>query len=136
MIFMTFLCTRSPRDRRHAAARGRRVGPRIRTEARSDGAPNPTASVTSERDLLKQFPASKGASTFPIPKAAVLIQPAGRTWDYFHEVLPALGRGHRDPRHHRATRLAYLIFGGSGLQRGVRDRKSSASRRLRDFHIG
>jgi formate dehydrogenase subunit gamma len=52
-----------------------------------DGAPNPTASVTSERDLLKQVPRAEGRIDIPDTKAAVLIQPAGRTWDYFHEVL-------------------------------------------------
>jgi formate dehydrogenase subunit gamma len=52
-----------------------------------DGAPNPTASITSERDLLKQVPRAEGRIDIPDTKAAVLIQPAGRTWDYFHEVL-------------------------------------------------
>jgi formate dehydrogenase subunit gamma len=52
-----------------------------------DGAPNPTASVTSERDLFKQVPRAEGRIDIPDTKASVLIQPAGRTWDYFHEVL-------------------------------------------------
>ncbi|HXN66652.1 MAG TPA: formate dehydrogenase subunit gamma [Bradyrhizobium sp.] len=52
-----------------------------------DGAPNPTASVVDERTLLKQFPRVEGRIDIPDSKAAVLIQPAGRTWDYFHEVL-------------------------------------------------
>jgi formate dehydrogenase subunit gamma len=52
-----------------------------------DGAPNPTASVTTERNLLEQFPRAEGRIDIPDTKAAVLIQPAGRTWDYFHEVL-------------------------------------------------
>ena len=52
-----------------------------------DGAPNPTASATNERDLLEQFPRAEGRIDIPDTKAAVLIQPAGRTWDYFHEVL-------------------------------------------------
>jgi formate dehydrogenase subunit gamma len=52
-----------------------------------DGAPNPTASVTSERDLLKQFPRVEGRVDIPDTKEAVLIQPAGRVWDYFHEVV-------------------------------------------------
>ena len=53
----------------------------------SDGAPNPTASVTGERSLLQQVPRAEGRIDIPDAKAAVLIQPAGRTWDYFHEVL-------------------------------------------------
>src|SRR3984885_12903294 len=52
-----------------------------------DGAPNPTASVTSQRDLLREAPRAEGRIDIPDTKAAVLIQPAGRTWDYFHEVL-------------------------------------------------
>src|SRR5271154_2269531 len=52
-----------------------------------DGAPNPTASVTSERDLFKQVPRAEGRIDIPDARASVLIQPAGRTWDYFHEVL-------------------------------------------------
>jgi formate dehydrogenase subunit gamma len=52
-----------------------------------DGAPNPTASVIDQQTLLKQVPRIAGRIDIPDTKAAVLIQPAGRTWDYFHEVL-------------------------------------------------
>jgi formate dehydrogenase subunit gamma len=52
-----------------------------------DGAPNPTASVVNEQTLLKQFPRVEGRIDIPDTKAAVLIQPAGRMWEYFHEVL-------------------------------------------------
>jgi formate dehydrogenase subunit gamma len=52
-----------------------------------DGAPNPTASVVDQGTLLKQAPRIEGRIVIPDTKAAVLIQPAGRTWDYFHEVL-------------------------------------------------
>jgi formate dehydrogenase subunit gamma len=62
-------------------------GPAIAQKLGPDGAPNPTASVTSERDLLKEFPRVEGRIDIPDSKAAVLIQPAGRAWDYFHEVL-------------------------------------------------
>jgi formate dehydrogenase subunit gamma len=61
--------------------------PTVAQKLGPDGAPNPTASVTSQRDLLKQFPRAEGRIDIPDTKAAVLIQPAGRTWDYFHEVL-------------------------------------------------
>jgi formate dehydrogenase subunit gamma len=60
---------------------------RIAQKLGPDGAPNPTASATSERDLLKQVPRAEGPIDIPDTEAAVLIQPAGRTWDYFHEVL-------------------------------------------------
>jgi formate dehydrogenase subunit gamma len=52
-----------------------------------DGAPNPTASVTSQSTLLKQAPRAQGRIDIADTKAGVLIQPAGRTWDYFHEVV-------------------------------------------------
>ena len=52
-----------------------------------DGAPNPTASVVDQQTLLKQVPRIEGRIDIPDTKAAVLIQPMGRTWDYFHEVL-------------------------------------------------
>src|SRR6202171_3806339 len=52
-----------------------------------DGAPNPTASVVDQRTLLKQAPRVEGRIDIPDTKAGVLIQPAGRTWDYFHEVV-------------------------------------------------
>src|ERR1700675_2338719 len=52
-----------------------------------DGAPNPTASVVDQGTLLKQVPRIEGRIDIPDRKAAVLIQPMGRTWDYFHEVL-------------------------------------------------
>jgi formate dehydrogenase subunit gamma len=62
-----------------ASAIAQKLGP--------DGAPNPTASVSSERELLKQSPRIEGRIDIPDTRAAVLIQPAGRTWVYFHEVL-------------------------------------------------
>jgi formate dehydrogenase subunit gamma len=65
--------------------------PAIAQKLGPDGAPNPTASVTSERDLFKQVPRAEGRIDIPDTKASVLIQPAGRTWDYFHEVLLHLG---------------------------------------------
>jgi formate dehydrogenase subunit gamma len=62
-------------------------GPAMAQKLGPDGAPNPTASVVDERTLLKQFPRVEGRIDIPDSKEAVLIQPAGRTWDYFHEVL-------------------------------------------------
>jgi formate dehydrogenase subunit gamma len=52
-----------------------------------DGAPNPTASVSSEQQLLQQLPRIEGLIDQPNDRERVLIQPAGRHWDYFHEVL-------------------------------------------------
>lgn len=52
-----------------------------------DGAPNPDASVVNEQTLLSQEPRVEGRIDIPDQKARVLIQPAGRAWDHFHEVL-------------------------------------------------
>jgi formate dehydrogenase subunit gamma len=63
------------------------IAPAVAQKLGPDGAPDPTASVTSERSLLKQMPRAEGRIDIPDTKAGVLIQPAGRSWDYFHEVL-------------------------------------------------
>ena len=52
-----------------------------------DGAPNPTASVASEQKLLQQSPRIEGQIDQPNERERVLMQPAGRQWDYFHEVI-------------------------------------------------
>jgi formate dehydrogenase subunit gamma len=52
-----------------------------------DGTPNPTTSAVDEKTLLQQFPRIEGRIDIPNPREGVLIQPAGRTWDYFHEVI-------------------------------------------------
>src|SRR6266850_7948989 len=61
--------------------------PAIAQKLGPDGAPNPTASVIDQQTLLRQAPRVEGRIDIPDTKAAVLIQPEGRTWDYFHEVL-------------------------------------------------
>src|SRR3981081_3126660 len=61
--------------------------PTIAQKLGPDGAPNPTASVVDEQTLLKQAPRVEGRIDIPDAKASVLIEPAGRTWEYFHEVL-------------------------------------------------
>jgi formate dehydrogenase subunit gamma len=76
-----------------------------------DGAPNPTASATNERDLLAQFPRAEGRIDIPDTKAAVLIQPAGRTWDYFHEVLLHWGGAVVILGTIGVLGLAYLVIG-------------------------
>src|SRR6266850_7820884 len=61
--------------------------PAIAQKLGPDGAPNPTASVIDQQTLLRQVPRVEGRIDIPDTKESVLIQPAGRTWDYFHEVL-------------------------------------------------
>ena len=88
-----------------------------------DGAPNPTASVTSERELLKQVPRAEGRIDIPDTKAAVLIQPAGRTWDYFHEVLLHWGGAIVIGGTIVLLGLAYLIIGRVRIAAGRSGRK-------------
>ncbi len=76
-----------------------------------DGAPNPTASVVDQGTLLKQFPRIEGRIVIPDTKAAVLIQPAGRTWAYFHEVLLHWGGAVVLAGTVVLLGLAYLIIG-------------------------
>src|SRR5712691_10878575 len=47
---------------------------------------NPDASVVNEQTLLRQSPRIEGDIDQLDERARVLIQPAGRTWDHFHEV--------------------------------------------------
>jgi formate dehydrogenase subunit gamma len=62
------------------------AAPSAAQQRNPDGAPNPTASVVDEQTLLRQSPRIEGRIDIPNPTESVLIQPAGRTWDYFHEV--------------------------------------------------
>jgi formate dehydrogenase subunit gamma len=88
-----------------------------------DGAPNPTASVTSERELFRQFPRAEGRIDIPDSKASVLIQPAGRTWDYFHEVLLHWGGAAVILGMIAALGAAYLIMGRLRITAGRSGRK-------------
>jgi formate dehydrogenase subunit gamma len=47
---------------------------------------DPDASVVNEQTLLRQSPRIEGRIDIPNETASVLIQPAGRTWDHFHQV--------------------------------------------------
>src|SRR6201993_2528244 len=76
-----------------------------------DGAPNPDASVVNQRTLLQQAPRIQGRIDIPDVKASVLIQPAGRTWDYFHEVLLHWGGAIVIVGTIALLALAYLIVG-------------------------
>jgi formate dehydrogenase subunit gamma len=56
--------------------------------AQQAGAPvDPQADVVDEHTLLREFPRIQGEINQLDPRARVLIQPAGRTWDYFHQVV-------------------------------------------------
>src|SRR5882672_10292245 len=88
-----------------------------------DGAPNPTGSVVNERTLLKQFPRVEGRIDIPDTKAGVLIQPAGRTWDYFHQVLLRWGGAIVILGMIAVLGVAYLIIGRIPISGGRSGRK-------------
>jgi formate dehydrogenase subunit gamma len=98
-------------------------GPAIAQKLNPDGAPNPTASVTSERDLLKEVPRIEGRIDIPDKKASVLIQPAGRMWDYFHEVLLHWGAAVVILGTIALLGLAYLIVGRIRIAEGRSGKK-------------
>jgi formate dehydrogenase subunit gamma len=48
---------------------------------------DPDASAVNEQKLLQEFRRIQGSILIPDQRASVLIQPDGRIWDFFHEVL-------------------------------------------------
>jgi formate dehydrogenase subunit gamma len=48
---------------------------------------DPDASAVHERNLLREFPRIQGSIVIPDQRESVLIQPVGRTWRFFHEIL-------------------------------------------------
>src|SRR6202171_2067457 len=88
-----------------------------------DGAPNPTASVVDQRTLLKQAPRVEGRIDIPDTKAGVLIQPAGRTWDFFHEVMLHWGAAILILGTIVLLGAAYLIVGRVPIAEGRSGRK-------------
>jgi formate dehydrogenase subunit gamma len=83
-----------------------------------DGAPDPTASGVGEHTLLKRVPRIEGRIDIPDVRAAVLIQPAGRTWDYFHEVLLHWGGAIVIVGTIVVLALAYLVMGRIRISAG------------------
>ena len=63
------------------------IDPALAEQRNPDGSPDPNASVINEHTLLQQVPRIEGSIVIPDQRASVLIQPAGRTWDHFHEVI-------------------------------------------------
>jgi formate dehydrogenase subunit gamma len=92
--------------------------PAIAQKLGPDGAPNPTASVVDEHTLLKQAPRIEGRIDIPDTRAAVLIQPMGRTWDYFHEVLLHWGGAIVILGMIVLLALAYMILGKIPIAKG------------------
>jgi formate dehydrogenase subunit gamma len=88
-----------------------------------DGAPNPDASVIDQRVLLEQVPRIQGRIDIPDVKASVLMQPAGRTWDYFHEVILHWGGAIVIIGTIAFLALAYLIIGRIRIAAGRSGKK-------------
>jgi formate dehydrogenase subunit gamma len=63
------------------------AAPGLAQQRNPDGSANPDASAVNEQILLQHLPRLQGAIDIPNETASVLMQPAGRQWDYFHEVL-------------------------------------------------
>jgi formate dehydrogenase subunit gamma len=84
---------------------------------------DPDASVVNEQTLLRQLPRIEGDIDQLDSRARVLIQPAGRVWDHFHEVtllwtgavviLGTVG----------ALAVAYLVLGRIRISAGRSGRK-------------
>jgi formate dehydrogenase subunit gamma len=83
-----------------------------------DGAPNPDASAVHQQALLKQLPRIEGRIDIPDTRASVLIQPAGRNWDYFHEVLLHWGGAAVILGTIALLGLAYLVIGRMPISAG------------------
>jgi len=98
-----------------ASAFAQKLGP--------DGAPNPDASVTNQGALLEQAPRIQGRIDIPDVKASVLMQPAGRTWDYFHEVLLHWAGAIVIVGTIAFLALAYLIIGRIRIEAGCSGQK-------------
>jgi formate dehydrogenase subunit gamma len=73
--------------------------------------------------LFEQVPRAEGRIDIPDTKAAVLIQPAGRTWDYFHEVLLHRGGAIVLLGMIAILAVAYLILGRLRITEGRSGRK-------------
>src|ERR1700754_3045492 len=102
---------------------GLTAAPALAQKLGPDGAPNPDASVTSQRMLLEQAPRIQGRIDIPDVKASVLMQPAGRTWDFFHEVLLHWGGAIVIVGTIALLALAYLIMGRLRITAGRSGRK-------------
>lgn len=84
---------------------------------------SPDGSAVKEEQLLQTLPRIEGRIDIPDAKAAVLIQPEGRKWDYFHEVrLPWLG-GVVLLGMLAVLTLAYLVLGRIRIAAGRSGRK-------------
>src|SRR5260370_8353672 len=79
---------------------------------------DPDASVVNEQTLLRELPRIQGDIDQLDPRARVLIQPAGRVWDHFHEVTLYWGGAIVILVTLAALAAAYLLLGRIRLSAG------------------
>jgi formate dehydrogenase subunit gamma len=92
--------------------------------AQQSGAPiDPQADVVDQQTLLREFPRIQGEINQLDPRARVLIQPAGRTWDYFHQVVLRWIGAIAIVGTLAALAAAYLFFGRLRITAGRSGRK-------------
>jgi formate dehydrogenase subunit gamma len=79
LVFLTVIGIAVPADAQQQASP---------TASQQQGAViDPDARAVNERTLLREFPRIQGSILIPDTLESVLVQPVGRVWDYFHEVL-------------------------------------------------
>lgn len=84
---------------------------------------SPDGSAVKEEQLLQTAPRIEGRIDIPDRKSAVLIQPEGRKWDYFHEVQLRWLGGVVLLGMLAVLALAYLVLGRIRISAGRSGRK-------------
>src|SRR2546427_181717 len=84
---------------------------------------DPDASVVNEQTLLRELARIQGDIDQLDPRARVLIQPAGRVWDHFHEVTLYWGGAIVILGTLAALAAAYLLLGRIRISAGRSGRK-------------
>src|SRR5438132_1221141 len=84
---------------------------------------DPDANVVNEQALLRELPRIQGDIDQLDPRARVLIQPAGRVWDHFHEVTLYWGGAIVILGTLAALAAAYLLLGRIRISAGRSGRK-------------
>ncbi len=84
---------------------------------------DPDASAVQEQALLNEAARIQGRIDIPDTRASVLIQPAGRKWDYFHEVLLHWGAAIVILGMIALLALGYLVLGRLRISAGRSGKK-------------
>jgi len=84
---------------------------------------DPQASAVNEQTLLRELSRIQGDTDQLDPRARVLIQPAGRVWDHFHEVTLYWGGAIVILGTLAALAAAYLLLGRIRISAGRSGRK-------------